>query len=167
MPKFMSSLGRIALGVWVVSVAAALAVMVVRAQTQAPLAQIRPTTGPATAIVVTLGTKAVWADLGPGLAVDLLPTGRAMIRAVPVGTHTHVHNAAPMLVYEDPRTCFTLPPGALNPVVYLNGLRESVTDDYAEVSPGKFCFVPYYGNLLLATADTGQQLVRVDYLTTP
>lgn len=137
------------------------------AQTQTPIGQIRPTSGPATAIVVTVGTKALWADLGPGLAVDVLPSGRAMIRAIATGTHTHVNNMAPPLAYEDPRTCFTLPAGAQNPVVYLNGLRQSSTVDYTEVSPGKLCFIAYYGNLMLSTPDSGQQLVRVDYVTTP
>lgn len=109
----------------------------------------------------------MWADLGPGLAVDVLPTGRAMIRAIATGGHTHVNGYAPTLTWEDPRTCFTLSTGAQNPVVLLNGLRESVTEDYTEASPGKFCFIPYYGNLMLTTPDGGKQLVRVDYVTTP
>jgi len=140
---------------------------VLLAQTLTPVGQVKPTSGPATAVVVTVGTKAMWADLGPGLAVDVLPTGRAMIRAIPVGTHTHVTGYVPTLTWEDPRTCFTLPTGAQNPVVLLNGLRESVTEDYTEVSPGKLCFVPYYANLMLVTPDGGKQLVRVDYVTTP
>lgn len=136
-------------------------------QTLTPLLQIRPTTGPATALVVTVGTKAMWADLGPGLAVDTLPSGRAMIRAVATGGHTHVVGHAPTLTWEDPRSCFQLPAGAKNVAVSLNGLRESVADDYTEISPGKFCFIPHYANLLLDTMDGSKQLVRVDYVTTP
>lgn len=141
---------------------------VIIGQTLTPLNQIRPTTGPATALVVTVGTKAMWADLGPGLAVDTLPTGRAMIRAVSTSGHTHITGVAPTMTWEEPRSCFTVPAGAKNVTVMLNGFRESIGEDYTEASPGKFCFVPYYENLLLTTPDGGkQQLVRVDYITTP
>lgn len=117
------------------------------AQTTPTVQQVRPSSGPATSIVVTVGAKALYADLGPGLAVDL-PAGatRAVIRAVTV-QHTHVVGMVLTPSWEDPHTCVTLPVAAQNAVFYLNGLRQSVGVDYAPEPGGKYCWITYYGNM--------------------
>lgn len=145
--------------------AGATVVGIVLAQTLPSLVQIRPSSGPSTAIVVTVGTKAMWADLGPGLAVDVMPTGRAMIRAVPQGTHSHVMGQAANLTWEDPRTCFTTPPTVHALAVRLNGIDMTLNEDYAPVSASKFCFIPHYANLLVNT--DGANRVSLDYITIP
>jgi hypothetical protein len=121
-------------------------------------------------VIVTVNNRVYWAELDAGLAVEIKPNGRAVIRVVDVpnpNTHRHINDAVPVLTVENNRTCATFPANAQNIRLFLNGLRVSSGVDYTEPAPGtnKFCFLELFGNL---TADGDNKgLVRADYTITP
>ena len=108
-----------------------------------------PSIGPDTLVLIYLNGYSQWADLGPGMIVDVTSGGRPVIRSVMASTAPQiVLSEKPTVIFDGTKTCGVLLRAAKQISLTQNGVTQIPIQDYTFVpDSAQFCFTPFWGNL--------------------